>query len=49
VPATDSGFSRGLCGFYDGDVTNDLHDPVGKAVRAANDRLTELEFVRTWR
>ena len=49
VPATDRGFSRGLCGFYDQDMDNDFHDAQGKVVKAANERLAVLEFVQTWR
>ncbi|KAK7507217.1 hypothetical protein BaRGS_00001152, partial [Batillaria attramentaria] len=49
VPATDLNFSRGLCGFYDNDLDNDFHDPQGKVVRGASDRLISLEFVEMWR
>ena len=49
VPATDLGFSRGLCGLYDRDVDNDFHVAQGKTVKAASDGLAVLEFVQNWR
>ena len=49
APATDLGFSRGLCGQYDLDPENDLHNKKGDVIKSRSDRLAESEFVQTWR
>lgn len=49
VPGSKFNQTLGLCGTFDGNPANDLHDESGQVLHGYDDYATAAEFAELWR